>query len=231
MNIIQSGNNYTNKSKRDGQVPFMIVNHISEGSANSCISWFTSPANNESSAHFLVTKEGVIHQFVTIEEMAWANGLTVDDIKLSKSAIIKSKPGINPNKYTISIEHEGIFAKTSGALTEKQLSATIELHAYIIAYLKKKYDLNFIVDEEHIIGHNKVNPRTRPNCPGKLFPFKEIINGLKKDHWAEEVMKQLVNNFGLEIHEKRFDDNITRGETMALVLQLAKAFKLYTDNK
>jgi N-acetyl-anhydromuramyl-L-alanine amidase AmpD len=58
----------------------MIVDHISEGTDESCISWFTSEGNNISSAHFLVSRVGKIYQFVKIEDKAWSNGLSADEI-------------------------------------------------------------------------------------------------------------------------------------------------------
>ena len=38
----------------------------------------------------------------------------------------------------------------------------------------------------------------------------------KKEHWAEKSFKSL-NDKGIEIHEKRFDDTITRGEVFSLL--------------
>lgn len=40
--------------------------------------------------------------------------------------------------------------------------------------------------------------------------------GNKKEHWAEKSFKNL-NEKGIEIHEKRFDDTITRGEVFSLL--------------
>jgi len=45
QNIQFVGNSYTNKSSRNQRIPEIIVNHISEGSMSSMISWFTSPNN------------------------------------------------------------------------------------------------------------------------------------------------------------------------------------------
>ena len=41
------------------------------------------------------------------------------------------------------------------------------------------------------------------------------------EHWAEKHYKSL-NQKGVIIHEKRFDDNITRGEVFALLDRIVK---------
>ena len=43
-----------------------------------------------------------------------------------------------------------------------------------------------------------------------------------QEHYAESIYKELTEDYGLTIHEKRFDDRITRAETMALILQALK---------
>ena len=132
QNIKFVGNVNTNKSSRRGCIPQIIVNHISEGSMSSMINWFTSPNNNQSSAHFGVSKKGEIYQFVAIEDAAWANGLT-SGIENATAELVRQKgKDINPNWYSVSLEHEGIYKETKGALTSAQLEAKEILHQYII---------------------------------------------------------------------------------------------------
>jgi len=137
--IIWRGNEHTNHSSREENIPIIIVNHIVAGSAKSCDSWFRTPNNRQSSAHFLVTFEGEIFQYVRIEDMAWANGLKLYDIPKAKSPLIRSIT-INPNLYSVSIEHEG----TTGKLTQSQFMATLWLHKYIANYIKKLGKKNFL---------------------------------------------------------------------------------------
>ncbi len=49
----------------------------------------------------------------------------------------------------------------------------------------------------------------------KYVPEKE------KEHWAEKHFKSLKEK-GVKIHEKRYDDNITRGEVFALLDRIVK---------
>jgi len=45
--------------------------------------------------------------------------------------------------------------------------------------------------------------------------------GVRKAHWAEGIWKKL-NEMGIPVYEKRYDDGATRGEVIALVLRAVK---------
>lgn len=165
ISIVWKGNQYTNSSSREGNKPLIIVDHISSGSMSSMDNWVTSPDNGVSSAHFGVSKKGEIHQYVKIERMAWSNGLDEEKIALAPAAIVREK-GINPNLYSVSIEHEGMY----GDLTEKQFNASIALHHYIKDYVALHLNSTIPFDKTHIIGHFQIDPIRRPNCPGRDFP-------------------------------------------------------------
>lgn len=173
--IVQKGNSNTNFSSRDGIVPVIIVDHISGGSMSSMDSWFQSSGNTVSSAHFGVSKSGEIHQYVAIEKMAWANGLKVDAIKDATAPIIKERSPVNPNKYSVSIEHEG----TDGELTEAQFQASVWLHFYIQSEVKRIYGKDMVLDEKYVIGHFQVDPKRKPFCPGPKFPWARLYQALK----------------------------------------------------
>ncbi len=230
--ILNAGNEYTNFSSREGTIPDIIVNHISQGSKESCIDWFTSIKNNKSSAHFLVCKNGEIYQFVKIEDMAWGNGLFLKDIKKAKSEKVKNR-NVNPNKYTVSIEHEGIYEDSKGNLTKKQFLSSIWLHKYIIDYVYYKYKKIISVDRKSIIGHYEIDPVRKPYCPGEDFPFKEIINEIKKErffkdiehHWAKKDIIYLAERQIM----KGYPDNsfqpekyMTRGEIANILCKIIK---------
>jgi N-acetyl-anhydromuramyl-L-alanine amidase AmpD len=85
---------------RAGYKPIAIVNHITAGLYPGCLSWMQNPKSSASS-NYLVTKKGEIFQLVADENTAWANG------GVNKPNWTILKRGINPNYYTISIEHEG----------------------------------------------------------------------------------------------------------------------------
>ena len=178
--IVWKGNEHTNKSSRGKHVPFVIVNHISGGSMGSMDNWFTSAGNQVSSAHFGISKTGEIHQYVKIEDMAWHAGLKAETIKNATAKIIHEMK-INPNLYSIGIEHEGY----DGNLTPIQLEASIWLHKYVKKYIKDKYNKNIKLDKNNVIGHFQVDPVRKPYCPGPKFPWNKLYEEIAKD----EVLK------------------------------------------
>ena len=187
-NITWAGTADTNFSHRRGMKPQAIVNHITSGTASSAINWFTSSNNKNSSAHFLVDKKGKIYQFVKIEDNAWANGLTAGIKAASSELVNQHGANINPNWYTVSIEHES-FTKNNGKLTHEQLEASINLHRYIILYVKNRWGVDISIDRKHILGHYEIDIVNRAFCPGSLFPFDEIISALKNVKSGPNIIK------------------------------------------
>lgn len=185
MNIKQDSS--PNFGDRRGHVPIMIVNHITDGNMLGAVSWLKNPAA-QASSHFVVSRKGEIIQLVALEKMAWCNGTSVTSSAKtyyghSRSAVVREK-ATNANYFTVSIEHEA-FSSSEGALTPEQLSATVELHNHIIKEVERIYKHRIIPSKDTIIGHNIINPITKPNCPGKNFPLDKIV---------EEVIKSLAGS-------------------------------------
>jgi N-acetyl-anhydromuramyl-L-alanine amidase AmpD len=130
-----------------------------------------------------VAQDGRVTQLVSIEDTAWCNGTSSDPaqtIYSGKSTLKNVRDRkINANLYTVSIEHEGIWATTKGKLTVKQLAATIDLIAWIRSEVKRIYSVVIPLDREHIVGHYQISPINKPNCPGALFQFDTILNILQ----------------------------------------------------
>lgn len=178
MNIVQHPS--PNYGSRNGWKPDMIVNHITAGStAAGALATLCNPAR-EASAHFVVDKDGTVYQLVALDRAAWANGTSnaATDNRYygrSKLAAVRDRR-VNANLYTISIEHVCV---SGGTLTAEQLAASVELHRYIIGEVKRLYGVVIPVDRAHIVGHCEINPVTKPNCPGKDFPYNKILEGLQ----------------------------------------------------
>ncbi|QEK12567.1 N-acetylmuramoyl-L-alanine amidase [Crassaminicella thermophila] len=92
------------------------------------------------------------------------------------------------------------------------------------AQLDKLYELLEDIFKRYgkmkIYGHNHF--AKYKSCPGTKFPMNKVLAEAfqrKKKHWAEKCFINL-NNKGITIHEKRFNDPITRGEVFALLDQL-----------
>lgn len=183
-----------NHTSRDNHVPFVIVNHITAGSLSSVDNWFTSKNNDKASAHFTVGRNGEIHQYVDIRKRAWHAGLTKEAVQFATAPVVL-KQKINPNAYTVGIEHEGYEGNgIDGTLTEEQFWATVWLHRYIKEQVFKLFNRRMELNEENVIGHFQVDPRRKPNCPGVNFPWKRLY---------EELYQ--VNMLSLEATEKRID--------------------------
>lgn len=177
MNMIQHPS--ANHGSRYTWSPDMIVNHITGGStAAGALATLCNPAR-EASAHYLVDKDGTVYQLVALDRAAWANGTssTATDSRYygrSKLDLVRNRRA-NANFYTVSIEHVCV---SGGALTAQQLAASIALHTHIIVEVKRLYGVTIPVDRAHIVGHCEINPVTKPNCPGRGFPYAEILKGL-----------------------------------------------------
>lgn len=167
--IIWKGNEHTNRESRYGVIPICIVNHISTSTMYSMDQWFTNPNNNQSSATFGIAKTGEIHQYVSIDDMAWAQGLPAAKIPLSPAPIVRDM-NCNPNLYSVSIEYEG----TDGELTEEQFKAGVWLHLYIMQHINDKWDAGMGLGSYNVLGHFQIDPWRRPNCPGPKFPWDRL---------------------------------------------------------
>jgi N-acetylmuramoyl-L-alanine amidase len=222
LEIKWKGNEHTNSSSRQKYVPFVIVNHISVGTMSSMDYWFTDPNNKVSSAHFGVAKDGSIHQYVAIERMAWTQGITEKQINNATAQVVRDM-GVNPNLYSVSIEHEGY----DGDLTKIQFEASIWLHQYIKDYIGQHWGKTFPLDDYHVIGHYQVNPTEKPYCPGPQFPWEQLYATLAElDKGGEEEMEELKRRLAqLEEQNAQLQTRIERLErynTMPAIPDWAK---------
>jgi len=165
---------------RQGWRPDVIVCHITEGTFDGTVSWINNPTS-QVSYHFVVGRDGRIVQAVDICNTAWANGTTRNndnrDSRHSSLQLVRDR-GINANLYSVSIGFEGRFAQTQGVLTDIQLEVAVWLIAHIREEIQRLYSVRgtlFPLNRQHIVGHHEITPRTRPNCPGRYFPFDAIV--------------------------------------------------------
>ena len=176
-----------NQSSRGNYKPCLIVWHIADGTYNGTVAWGQNRASQVSS-HFVLGKNGEITQLVPLDKAAWTQGV----VKNPTHPYVKAHSRVNPNQYCISIECEGIWSETKGALTDKQLAVAAELTRYIVAEVKRVYKVDIPIDREHMIGHYEINPVTRPHCPGEDFPFDRLI-ALARGEDAEPVQDETAS--------------------------------------
>lgn len=148
---------------RAGHQVIAIVDHIMSGTLVGTDSWFRN-STSEVSAHFGVGKNGEIHQYVDINNVAWGNGV------VNKPSWPLLLSNVNPNYYTVSIEHEG---QSGDQFTEAEYQATLALHRWLI----DSFGLD--VNENTIIGHYRIDSVTKADCPGSGFPWQRLFTDLK----------------------------------------------------
>lgn len=173
MNIIQKKSPNFGVG-RSGYRPDLIAIHIMAGSLAGTDSWFAAPESQVSS-HYGVGFNGEVHQYVQENDTAWCNG-RVDN---PTSKIVLSRPGVNPNKYTLSIENEG---EDLSKAPQKQIDAIVEL----VKTMATKW--NIPIDKDHIIFHSEIYSK-KPNCP---TPNKELKDKILKLATNEELVNIVV---------------------------------------
>jgi N-acetyl-anhydromuramyl-L-alanine amidase AmpD len=133
---------------RRGFEPKAIVIHIIVGSLQSAGLTFRDPRSSVS-AHYGVGKSGNVHQFVEESDTAFHAGIVV------QPTWRLIDPKVNPNFYTIGIEHEG---QPQDAWPDEQYRASAALVREIAARWK------ILLDRDHVIMHREI--RASKTCPG-----------------------------------------------------------------
>ncbi len=145
------------KGRPFGLRPEAVVVHIIGGSLAAGESVFRDPATHKS-AHYAVSHNGDIHQFVDEKDTAFHAGIVVNPTW----ALLK--PRVNPNFYTIGIEHEG---RPDDVWPEAQLSASATLIGQIVARW------GIPLDDVHVIRHHQI--RASKTCPGNWLEIGELL--------------------------------------------------------
>jgi len=184
------------RSGRRGHTPIAIVVHIMDGSLRGTDAWFNDP-KSQVSAHYGVGKNGEVHQYVAETDTAFHAG-TVDHPTWSLI-----KPGatagtyINPNYYTIGIEHEG-FAQ------DVWPQAQIDASSALIAEVAARWGITRDVD--HVIRHHAI--RASKICPGTTINIApQLLTGIAPQTrpcppgWSRFAMRIFVA--GLRVPARR----------------------------
>lgn len=153
-----------------------VVLHVSGGSYRGLINWFLG--GSPSSAHFGISSQGNIVQFVSVWDSAWANGAYWDGHRWRNARgkiirptwqamqVIKD----NPNWTTISIEHAGF---PHDAWTPAMAKANTDL----LVWLGKQFpDLAPYVPGVTLIGHKDIDNVDKPFCPGPHVNYQAVAD-------------------------------------------------------
>lgn len=142
---------------RAGFRPEAVVVHIIEGTLASADSWFGT-TKSQVSAHYGIGKRGEIHQYVGEADTAFHAG------RVWKAKWNGLKPGVNPNLYTIGIEHEG-----NGA--SEWPDAMYTASARLIADVCTRWSIP--IDRAHVVGHREIYGRK--TCPNDVVDIDRLI--------------------------------------------------------
>ena len=160
MNIVNLPSPNSNKGRKSYR-PEAIVIHIMEGSLSGTDDWFRSTKSNVS-AHYGIGKTGEVHRYVPEEDTAWHAG------RVNAPTWIGLKPSgkmyINPNYYTIGIEHEGF---DNAEWTDAMYLAS----STMIREICQRW--NIPIDRQHIIGHHEIY--SLKTCPGHKVSLNKLI--------------------------------------------------------
>ena len=176
MNITQR-NSPNRNIGRSSQTPDFIVLHTTGAGFQSAVHTVMNAAN-QVSYHFIISRLGEIVQAVDIENTAWANGTSNDgsnrDNSRSTIAAIRERRR-NANQYSISI---GFGDMVSSNPTPEHMNAAVWLIQHIRSEVRRIFGNDIPLSRSNIIGHNEVTPVTRPDCPGRRFPWDELMQRL-----------------------------------------------------
>lgn len=215
---------------RNGQRVKAVVLHIGEGPLTAFFPTFNNPAR-KASAHFTVGKQGEIEQYVSINDTAWANGLKWDNgvWRNPRGIEVTPKwggliPAVNPNQYTISIEHEGFFGEP---WTEPMYLANLKL----LQWIRNETGLEYVRGET-LIGHNDFDTVDRPNCPGPNCPFDRMIADLQTGPSGRDARRAALiagaNRMGVPLNDQSALAKFALGSNLGI--PLSDEFQFQVDN-
>lgn len=142
--------------------PEAIVIHIMEGTLAGTDNWFQNKQSQVSS-HYGIGKNGEVHQYVEELDTAWHAGrVNAPSWQLIKTA--GNGRFINPNYYTIGIEHEG---NENSDWTSTMYNAS----AAMIKAIASRW--NIPIDRQHIVGHHEIY--SLKTCPGHKADLNKLI--------------------------------------------------------
>lgn len=152
---------------RGGFRPDAIVIHLMDGSLSGTDAWFLIGPEHRgngalaSSAHYGVGKSGEVHQYVKDEDRAYHAGR----IKQPTWSGLALHPAVNPNSYTIGIEHEG---RPEDVWSEEMKGAS----AALIRSLSDQWGIP--LDRAHVCGHHEIY--APKSCPGPHCDLDQLIS-------------------------------------------------------
>jgi N-acetyl-anhydromuramyl-L-alanine amidase AmpD len=157
-----------------GLRPEMIVLHRLGGTLRAAAARF-SKAGAALSAHYAVGKQGEIHQYVAEADTAYHAGIVINPT----AELVLGRPNVNPNFYSIGIEHEGLA-------TESWPQLQLESSAALISEIASRWQIP--LDVSHILRHIAI--RASVNCPGPNCDITDLLARAKSTAGNTRAVKE-----------------------------------------
>ncbi|HLH41720.1 MAG TPA: peptidoglycan recognition family protein [Bryobacteraceae bacterium] len=143
-----------------------IVIHIIDGSrVGADATFLDNTLADPRSAHYSVGVDGTVHQYVKECDTAFHAGVVVNPVwkGLKKNALGEH---VNPNSYTIGIEHEG---KPEDEWTDAMYASS----AALLGEISGRYPALKVLTRENVIMHREI--RADKACPGFKVDMDRLI--------------------------------------------------------
>lgn len=154
-----------------------VMSHIMQGYQRTNLAWARErPYATPKSAHFTIGRDGRIVQHVGITDPSWTAGY------VNRPTWPRYRPGTNPNRYLVHIEHEG-FSVPPGygydyvyddrrPWPEAMVEASARVQLWVLA------ELGLEASRATVIGHFETDSVNCANDPGPAWPRGAILAAL-----------------------------------------------------
>lgn len=158
-------NNYRDNRPSHLEVEAVVI-HIIDGSlAGADATFLDNNLDVPRSAHYGIGKDGRIHQYVQEKDTAFHAGV----IKNPTWAGLKTNGTggfINPNYYTIGIEHEG-------RANDEWPDALYRSSAELVKDISRRYPKLAVLSAANVVLHRQI--RADKSCPGLKFQLSRLL--------------------------------------------------------
>jgi N-acetyl-anhydromuramyl-L-alanine amidase AmpD len=143
-----------------------VVIHLIDGTQAAADQTFADPALvDRRSAHYSIGRDGTIHQYVAEEDTAYHAGVLHNP---TWSGLRRKPDGtfVNPNFYTIGIEHEG-------RANDPWPDAMYEASAELLSEIAQRHPRLSPLTLANVVGHREI--RSNKSCPGSQADLRRLI--------------------------------------------------------
>jgi N-acetyl-anhydromuramyl-L-alanine amidase AmpD len=179
---------YAQKSmSRSGYKPrYIVVHGTAGGSSAENIANYFATSDVQSSTHFIIGRDGHIVQGLSMDVAAWGNGT----ITAGHASYLPDN--VNPNFYTISIEHVKPSTDNSDVLSSIQEDKSFRL----IRCICDAYGIPKRAGDKNggIIAHADIDPINRSRCPGP-YPWERLWTFLKGGKKVLDLNDPVVSRY------------------------------------